>query len=270
MRHRHQRALQTAARTFLNVMKSNDHSQEKYIDFLKDVKDSIQDHVSELKSCNVTEITKTVLKAFRDPLCKFLCPNELSTDSSDDDLPGHILNVEEDDIFHEFPPGTLTDEERQTISSCLELMEQSHTEAMAAIQCAKKLAHIMPSGPFRLLLQSMIHPIITIKGQQDRCIEHGEPSPRKPAFSDIVPDSEKAHDLSILVHILATVVAYSVKIKFGIKVSITSKAASYQVPEKKFQTCVKGMKYDSGSQKARQSGVITPKLSKHSKKQTKE
>ena len=30
------------------------------------------------------------------------------------------------------------------------------------------------------------------------------------------------------------------------------------------------MKYDSGSQKARQSGVITPKLSKHSKKQTKE
>ena len=30
------------------------------------------------------------------------------------------------------------------------------------------------------------------------------------------------------------------------------------------------MKYDSGSQKARQSGVITPKLSKHSKKQTQE
>ena len=37
-----------------------------------------------------------------------------------------------------------------------------------------------------------------------------------------------------------------------------------------FQTCVKGVKYDSGSQKARQSGVITPKLSKHSRKQTKE
>ena len=60
------------------------------------------------------------------------------------------------------------------------------------------------------------------------------------------------------------------KIEFGIKVSITGKAASYQVPEKKFQTCVKGVKYDSGSQKARQSGVITPKLSKHSKKQTQE
>ena len=30
------------------------------------------------------------------------------------------------------------------------------------------------------------------------------------------------------------------------------------------------MKYDSGSQKARQSGVITPKLSKHSRKQDKE
>ena len=107
---RHQRALQTAARTFLNVMKSDDHSQEKYIDFLKDVKDLIQDHVSEMKTHDVTEITKTVLKTVHDPLCKFLHPNEFTTDSSDDDLPGHIPNVEEDDIFHEFPPGTLTDE----------------------------------------------------------------------------------------------------------------------------------------------------------------
>ena len=55
---RHQRALQTAARIFLNTMKSDDHSQEKYIDFLKDVKDLIQDHVSELKTHDVTEITK--------------------------------------------------------------------------------------------------------------------------------------------------------------------------------------------------------------------
>ena len=60
------------------------------------------------------------------------------------------------------------------------------------------------------------------------------------------------------------------KIEFGIKVSITSETASCQVPEKKFQTCVKGVKYNSGAQKARQSGVITPKLSKHSRKQDKE
>ena len=130
---RHQRALQTAARTFLNAMKPDDHSQERYIDFLKDVKDLIQDHVSELKTCDVTEITKTVLKTVCDPLCKFLHPNEFTTDSSDDDLPGHIPNVEEDDIFDEFPPGTLTDEVQQTISSCFEHMEQSHTEAAAAI-----------------------------------------------------------------------------------------------------------------------------------------
>ena len=69
---------------------------------------------------------------------------------------------------------------------------------------------------------------------------------------------------------LQLVVAYSVKIKFGIKVSITSESASYQVPGKMFQTCVKGVQYDSGTQKARQSGVITPKLSKHSRKQDKE
>ena len=130
---RHQVALQTAARTFLNVMKSDDHSQEKYIDFLKDFKDLIQGHVSELKTQDVMEITKTVLKMVHDPLCKFLHPNELSTDSSDDDSPGNIPNVEEDDIFHEFPPGTLTDKVQQTISSCLEHMEQSHTEAAAAI-----------------------------------------------------------------------------------------------------------------------------------------
>ena len=117
---RHQRALQTAARTFINMMNSVDHSQEKYIDFLKDVKDLIQDHVSKLKTHTVTEITKTVLKMVCDPFCKFLCPNEFTTDSSDDDLSGHILNVEEDDIFHEFPPGTLTDEVQQTILSCLD------------------------------------------------------------------------------------------------------------------------------------------------------
>ena len=146
------------------MMKSDDHSQEKYIDFLKDVKDLIQDHVSELKTHDVTEIMRTVLKTVCDPLCKFLHPNESTTDSSDDDLPGHILNVEEDDIFHEFPPGTLTDEVQQTISSCLEHMEQSYTEATAAIQSAKKLAHMMPSGPFRLVLQLMTHPIITVKG----------------------------------------------------------------------------------------------------------
>ena len=64
--------------------------------------------------------------------------------------------------------------------------------------------------------------------------------------------------------------AYSVKIEFGIKVWITGETASYQVPEKKFQTCVKGVKCDSGSQKARQSGMITPKCSKHSRKQTAE
>ena len=104
----HQRALQTVARTFFNMMKSDDHSQKKYIDFLKDVKDLIQDHVSELKTHDVTEIMRTVPKMVCDPLHKFLCPNELSTDSSDDDLPGNILNVEEDDIFCEFPPGTLT------------------------------------------------------------------------------------------------------------------------------------------------------------------
>ena len=148
-------------------------------------------------------------------------------------------------------------------------MEQSHTEATTAMQSAKKLAQMMPSGPFRLL-QLMIHPIITIKGQRDRHIEHSKPSPKKPTFSDIVPDNEKAHDLPIPVHMLATAVAYSMKIKFGINVSITCEAAPYQVPEKKFQTCVKSVKYDSGTQKARQSGVITPKLSKHSRKQAKE
>ena len=95
-------------------------------------------------------------------------------------------------------------------------------------------------------------------------------SPKRPAFSDIVPDSEKTCELPILVCILATVVVYSMKIKFATKVSITSKAASYQVPEKKFWTCVKGVKYDSGSQNARQSGMITPKLSRHSRKQAKE
>ena len=71
---RHQRALQTTARTFLNAMKLDDYSQEKYIDFLKDVKDLIQDHVSELKIHDVTEITKTVLKMVHDSLLQVSAP----------------------------------------------------------------------------------------------------------------------------------------------------------------------------------------------------
>ena len=137
---RHQRGLQTAARTFLNVMKSTDHSQEKYIGFQKDVKDLIQDHMSELKTHDVTGIMKTVLKMVRDPLCKFLHPNELSTDSSDDDLSGNIPNIEEGDIFCEFPPGTLTNKVHQTISSCLEHMEQSHTEASGSHMMCKEVS----------------------------------------------------------------------------------------------------------------------------------
>ena len=270
---RHQRALQTAARTFLNVMKSDNHSQEKYIVFLKDVKGLIHDHVNELKTCNVTEIMKTMLEnGMCSSLQVSLHPSESTTDSSDDDFPGHIPNAEEDDIFHEFPPGTLTDEVWQTISSCFEHMEQSHTEAaMAAIQSTKKLAHMMPLGPFRLLLQSMIHLIISIKGWWYQCVEHREPSPKKPAFSDIVPDNEKAH---------VTYPYWSVswlqlwhtpwRLSLASKCQSLVKVVSYQVPEKKFWTCVKCVKYDSGAQKVRQSGMITPKLFKCSRKQDKE
>ena len=65
-------------------------------------------------------------------------------------LPGHILNVEEDDIFHEFPPGTLTDEVwTKQYHPVLEHMEQSHTEATAAIQSAKEASPHDAIGSFQ-------------------------------------------------------------------------------------------------------------------------
>ena len=248
-------------------MKLDHHSQEKYIDFLKDVKDLIQNHVSELKTHDVTEITKTMLKTVCDPLCKFLHPNEFTRQfwwwfawSHPECWRGwHFPWVSTwyidwwsvtNNIILFWAHGTIT---HQSHSSNMKCKEASPHNAIGSFQSSP-----IDDPPHHHNKRTTI------------LIRQTWPSPKKPAFRYIVPDSEKAHDLPIPVHILATVVAYSMKIKFGIKVLITSEAASYQVPEKKFWTCVKGVKYDSGTQKARQSGKITLKLSKRSRKQDKE
>ena len=121
---------------------------KKYIDFLKDVKDLIQDHASELKTHDVTEIMRTVLKTVRDPLHKFLHPNESP-------LQTVLMMIclvtfqmcEEDDIFHEFPPGTWTDGSATNNSKIAKKLSPS--------QC-----HWVLSGLVQL---SMIHTIFTMK-----------------------------------------------------------------------------------------------------------
>ena len=65
-------------------------------------------------------------------------------------------------IFSEFPKGTLTDEMKTHIENAIEFMEQSHTAAANALKELKKTTPVIPCGPFRLLLQALCHPVIKL------------------------------------------------------------------------------------------------------------
>ena len=72
-----------------------------------------------------------------------------------------------------------------------------------------------------------------------------------------VPELAQAIHLPVPVKILAAVGAYYFKLEYGLKVSIKENAELYDVPEKKFRECIKGVKYDSGSQAARKKSLKT-------------
>ena len=63
----------------------------------------------------------------------------------------------EDHIFSEFPENLLTPEFRECVTSVCKNMEQAHESAVAAMA---KLSPVMSRGPFHLLLQAMVQPVI--------------------------------------------------------------------------------------------------------------
>ena len=90
------------------------------------------------------------METVKDLDCKFLRPDESETESSDEDFPVNFERPVEEQIFAEFPEGTLTPEIHTHIKNAIEFMEQAHTNAAAALKELKKTTSTIPQGLFRL------------------------------------------------------------------------------------------------------------------------
>ena len=67
----------------------------------------------------------------------------------------------------------------------------------------------------------------------------------------MVPDGSKSQNLPVTVQTLAAILHYQVKNEAGIKVSITQTAKLFATQEKPFHQALKGVHYESGTQKCR-------------------
>ena len=110
------------------------------------------------------DVEKQIIEMVKDLTCKYLHPQESETESSDEDFPESFTRPVNEQIFSEFPKGTLTDEMKMHIENAIEFMEQSHTAAANALKELKKTTPVIPHGPFRLLLQALCQLVIKLWG----------------------------------------------------------------------------------------------------------
>ena len=74
------------------------------------LKQLLDPHIIKLSTHESKELCKQVLETVKDPDCKFLRPNESETESSDEDFLVNFKRPVEEQIFANFPEGTLTPE----------------------------------------------------------------------------------------------------------------------------------------------------------------
>ena len=160
-----QAALRSATTDFLQLMKDKDeHNHKHYASYILEIKALLDPHIIELSTCESKELHKQVLETVKDLDCKFLRPDESETESSDEDFPVNFERPVEEQIFANFPEGTLTPEMQMHIKNVMEFMEQAHTAAAAALKELKKTMSTIPQGPFQLLLQACVQPVIKLRG----------------------------------------------------------------------------------------------------------
>ena len=107
----HQAALRSATTDFLKLVKDKDEYHNKhYLRYISEIKSLLDPHVVKLPLRESKEIHKQVLETVKDPDCKFLRPDESETESSDEDFLVHFKRPVEEQIFANFPEGTLTPE----------------------------------------------------------------------------------------------------------------------------------------------------------------
>ena len=86
----------------------------------------------------------------------------------------------------------------------------------------------------------------------------------------MVPDGSKSQNLLNPVQTLAVILHYLVKNKFGIKVSITQRAKLFGTQEKPFHQALKGVCYESSTQKCRCLDAAHDKEEESSSSETKD
>ena len=115
-----------------------------------------------------------------------------------------------------------------------------------------KFITTIPVGVFWLLLQAMVQPHIMIQHQQLCHIRSGEEEkPHTASLVYMVPDGQLSQNLPNSVRTLTAILHYKLKSETGIKISITATSKLFGTQEKPLCQALKGVHYESGSQKCR-------------------
>ena len=233
-------------------MKSDNHAKLHYWDYIKDMKFLLHSHVPQLQKQEPKDV-KMIKTTVWDLKCKYLHPSESTeASSSDEGMPQKFDTPSEADIMAEFPKDILTPDMRSNISYIIEYIEASHTEAAEAMQCMKKLVMTIPVGAFCLMLQAMVQPHIMIQGWWLCCVRSGKEEKHCTAsLVDMVPDGQLSENLPNPVRTLAAILHYQLKNETRIKLSIMATSKLFGTKEKLLHQALKGVHYESGSQKCR-------------------
>ena len=107
----HQAALRSATTDFLKLMKDKDeHNHKHYVRYISEIKAHLDPHIIKLPTRESKKLCKQVLETVKDPDSRFLRPDESETESSDEDFLVNFERPVEEQIFANFPEGTLTPE----------------------------------------------------------------------------------------------------------------------------------------------------------------
>ena len=242
----HQSALKTSTADFFKLGLHQVDNMKHYGSYIANIKFLLDTHIADLEP---TDVEKQIIEMVKDLTCKYFCPQESETESSNEDFPESFTRPVNEQIFSEFPEGALTDEMKMHIENDIEFMEQSHTATANALNELKKMTPVIPHGPFRLLLQALCQPVIKLQGHHIRQVKTKAPEGCTILCMLLSPTASV--NLPTSVNTLATALMYLMKTELGIDTSINSTAKIFDVSEKKLRQGLKGVKYKSGSQAKR-------------------
>ena len=230
-------------------MKIDNHDKSHYWDYIKEMKFLLDSHVLQLQGWEPKDIVEMIKTTVWDPECKYVHPSEsMEVSNSNDGMPQKFDTPSEADIMAEFPKDMLRPEHLNII----EHIEASHTEAAKVMWCMKKLFTTILVGAFCLLLQVIVQPHTMIQHWWLCCIHSGEEEKHCTAsLVDMVPDGQLSQNLLNPVRTIAAILHYQLKNETGIKVSITATSELFGTQEKLLCQALKGVHYESGTQKCR-------------------